>query len=182
MSTIALIGFGEAGQAFAAGWKTVASAWDSLRVSTFDVKSRDDLLRPSLLDACNRFGVRNAESPWEALRGSDVVFSLVTADRALEVAISVASAIEPGSLYLDCNSCAPSNKEAAAKIIEEAGGRYVDVAVMAPVHPARHRTPLLIAGSHAGKALGILEDLGMNAQIAGDRIGQASSIKMLRSV
>lgn len=182
MSTIALIGFGEAAQAFAAGWKTVENSPIETRVSTFDIKIDNADQRSGLLDACARLDILCGETPCEATAGTSAIFSLVTADRALEAAIMAAPHLDAGVLYLDCNSCSPSTKVAAAKVVEAAGARYVDVAVMAPVHPARHRTPLLLAGGSAAAAEILLTGLGMNARIAGDRVGQASSIKMLRSV
>lgn len=182
MSTIAIIGFGEAAQAFVVGWKTVEDSPITAPIATFDIKVESSAHRQSLLDACTRLDVISGESPREATNGRSVIFSLVTADRALEAAEMVAAHLDKGSLYLDCNSCSPSTKVAAAKIVEEAGARYIDVAVMAPVYPARHRTPLLLAGSEAAEAEALLASLGMNARVAGDKIGQASSIKMLRSV
>ncbi|MFT4182693.1 MAG: DUF1932 domain-containing protein [Rhizobium sp.] len=182
MSTIALIGFGEAAQAFAAGWKTVENSPIETRVSTFDIKIDNADQRSGLLDSCARLDILCGETPREATAGRSAIFSLVTADRALQAAIMAAPHLDASALYLDCNSCSPSTKVAAAKIVEAAGARYVDVAVMAPVHPARHRTPLLLAGGSAAAAGILLTGLGMNARIAGDRVGQASSIKMLRSV
>lgn len=182
MSTIAFIGFGEAAQAFVSGWKTVENNPVEAPPTTFDIKVQDAQSRPALLDACTRLDVACTESPRDAVAGRPWIFSLVTADRALQAAEMIAPHIDRGAFYLDCNSCAPSTKVAAAKAIEQVGAHYVDVAVMAPVHPARHRTPLLLAGSETAQAETFLTHMGMNARIVGDHVGQASSIKMLRSV
>ncbi len=53
---------------------------------------------------------------------------------------------------------------------------------MAPVHPRLHETPLLISGETAEAAAGLLARLGMHAQSVGERVGEASAIKMIRSV
>jgi 3-hydroxyisobutyrate dehydrogenase-like beta-hydroxyacid dehydrogenase len=60
--------------------------------------------------------------------------------------------------------------------------RYVDVAVMAPVHPAKHKTPLLLAGEYAEAVEPILRGLDMRTSIAGPTVGAAAAIKMVRSV
>ena len=73
---------------------------------------------------------------------------------------AAATLIAPGALYCDFNSVAPGTKQAAARAIEAAGGRYVDVAVMAPVHPARLAVPLLVSGPHADAALAALCAIG----------------------
>ncbi|MGR9355892.1 DUF1932 domain-containing protein [Rhizobium leguminosarum] len=183
MQQIGFLGFGEAAQAFLSGWRSDEVSIKNLgKIATFDVKVDDDAHRAALQDTCRKLDVECAARPEEAFRNKAVVFSLVTADRALEAATSVASSLGSGVLYLDCNSCSPKTKAAAATVVEAAGGLYVDVAVMAPVYPARHRTALLLSGAAADAALRILGTLHMNATVAGDAVGQASSIKMLRSV
>jgi 3-hydroxyisobutyrate dehydrogenase-like beta-hydroxyacid dehydrogenase len=56
------------------------------------------------------------------------------------------------------------------------------MAIMAPVRPGRHLTPVLLAGPHAAQAAEALEALGMRPEIVGSRVGQASAVKMVRSV
>lgn len=175
---IAFIGFGEAAEAFAKGWgQDVAGgqlAWDA--------KCSDPEARYLPQRRADATGVVLAGDRAAALEGAKAVFCLVTADRAVEAAEEAAAHLTPGTLWLDGNSCSPGAKRRSAQIIEAAGGRYVDVAIMAPVYPKMHRTPLLIAGPHAGAALEVLEALGMEAQISGESVGEASAIKMIRSV
>lgn len=175
---VALVGFGEAGQAFAAGWGRPKGC----EPVAYDLKFGDPDTAGAMRQRCTAAGVRAAEDRATALSGAGLVFSVVTADQALEAARACASFIAPGAFWLDCNSCAPQTKQRAAALIEAAGGRYVDVAVMAPVHPKRHEVPLLLAGPHAAEAASLIARLGMRPSVSGDRIGDASSIKMLRSV
>ena len=164
--TIASIGFGEAGQAFARPG-----------IRAYDRKGA------AIGDAYGATGVIGCHTPAEALADADAVFSLVTADQALPAARAYAALLAPGALWLDMNSVAPDTKRAAAQAVATAGGRYVDVAVMAPVLPARLAAPLLLAGRHAAEAEAVLRDHGFtNVAIAGPAIGAASSIKMIRSV
>ncbi len=152
-----LIGNGEAGQAF-----DVDESWNAFDILAERTKS------PSLS---------------AALVGAEIILSVVTADQALLTAACAADHLEPGSLYCDMNSIAPNTKIAAAQIIEAAGGRYVDVAVMSPVNPARRKTPLLVSGPHAEAGAAALAALGFtNVRVVGDKLGRASTIKMLRSV
>ena len=108
---------------------------------------------------------------------------LVTADQAVVAARDYAPMLRPGALWLDMNSVAPASKAEAATTIEAAGARYADVAVMAPVLPQRRNVPLLVSGPHAADAAETLRALGFaHVSIAGDAVGQASAIKMIRSV
>jgi 3-hydroxyisobutyrate dehydrogenase-like beta-hydroxyacid dehydrogenase len=111
-----------------------------------------------------------------------VLLSLVTADQALAAAQSVLEGLAPDALYCDFNSVAPQTKQAAARLVERSGGRYVDVAVMAPVRPAGLDVPLLVSGPHASQALDALRALGFSPRCAGAAVGDASTVKMLRSV
>ncbi len=174
---LAFVGFGEAATAFLAGWGDNRPA----HVAAYDFKTDAPDQRADMLARYGQHRVAGAGTIGEALEGAEAVFSVVTADRALEAAEAAAS-LPSGVLWLDCNSCAPDTKRRAAEVVEKAGGRYVDVAVMAPVHPKRHHAPLLIAGPHAEAAREVLLALDMRPEIAGEAVGDASAIKMIRSV
>lgn len=166
---VALIGFGEAGETFARseGWRGVARAWDILPE------------RRAAMSAC---GVQTGDDAAAALAGRAFVLSLVTADAALGAARAYATLLPEGALWCDMNSVAPGTKREAAAVIEAAGGRYVDVAVMAPVDKGM-AVPLLVSGPHARAAEPLLAALGFaNVRVVGDEVGRASAIKMIRSV
>ncbi len=124
-----------------------------------------------------------AASAGEALAQASIALSLVTADQALAAARDYAPFLKAGALWCDMNSVAPETKRAAAKEIAAAGGSYVDVAVLAPVHPAGLAVTLLLSGPHANQAAAALSDLGFtNIRCVGAEVGRASTIKMVRSV
>jgi 3-hydroxyisobutyrate dehydrogenase-like beta-hydroxyacid dehydrogenase len=175
---IAFVGFGEAAMAFRTGWG--ANAPEGLRA--FDIKTLATTSAPAMKDRYAAHGVAGAESLAEALDGATVAFSLVTADQALVAARQAAEVLSKGIVWLDCNSCSPDTKRAAAEAIEGVGGAYVDLAVMAPVHPKKHHVPLLVSGPQAERAEAILKALDMRPTVVGGGIGWASAVKMLRSV
>ncbi len=127
-------------------------------------------------------GVRGHAEPGPALQGARLVFCLVTADQAFRATQAAAPHLEPGAFWFDGNSCSPETKRSSAQLIAAAGGRYVDVAIMAAVHPKLNHTPLLLAGEWAVDAAAALRALDMRPEVAGDRVGDASSVKMIRSV
>ncbi|SEK02647.1 3-hydroxyisobutyrate dehydrogenase [Sphingobium sp. AP50] len=174
---IGLIGFGEAGSTFAMAGDWTASA------HVFDAKTDDAAARDAMLARYGEAGVSAADTLVDALDGISLILSLVTADQALAVAQAAAGLIVPGTLYCDLNSVAPQTKQAAAQAIGAAGGHYVDVAVMAPVDPARLNVPLLLSGEKAGEVEARLQALGFaKTRVVGEAVGRASSIKMIRSV
>lgn len=169
----ATIGFGEAGAALAGG---------GLGVRGYDRKL-DGSGRQAKCAEFEREGVTACMTAAQTLAGAEAILSLVTADQAVSAAKQCAHSLERDALWFDMNSVAPETKRAAAATIEAAGGRYVDVAVMAQVLPKRRGVPLLLSGSHAVAGADALRVLGFSdVTIVAGAVGTASSIKMIRSV
>jgi 3-hydroxyisobutyrate dehydrogenase-like beta-hydroxyacid dehydrogenase len=106
-----------------------------------------------------------AASAADAVRSADIVVSAVTAASSVEAAGSVKAHVAGQPFFLDINSVSPGRKQEAAKLIG-ASARYVDVAVIAPIHPLRHQTPMLLAGPDAESLLTPLGALGMQLSSA----------------
>jgi 3-hydroxyisobutyrate dehydrogenase-like beta-hydroxyacid dehydrogenase len=173
---ISFIGFGEAGQTVASGLRESGieqiAAWDILFPKAEGAK---------LKSAGEKAGVRLAASPADAVANTDIVISAVTAASSLDAAKSVEPHLSGNPYYLDINSVSPGRKQETARLLD-GKARYVDVAVIAPIHPKRHQTPLLIAGPHAEAISPLLTELEMKLKIIPGDTGQAAAIKMIRSV
>ena len=173
---ISFIGFGEAAQAIASGLRGAGieriAAWDILFPEPAGA---------GLKAAGETMGVRMASSAGDAVRETDMVISAVTAASSVDAARSVAPHLSGRPYYLDINSVSPGRKQETANLLGD-GARYVDVAVVAAIHPARHRTPLLISGPHAEEISPLLRELEMQLTVVGPEIGSAAAIKMIRSV
>lgn len=170
---LCFIGFGEAAQAFAGGFREAGIA----EISAFDIAP--DPAR--VADPAQRLGVRLAPDLPSALSGADFVFCAVTAASSLDAARSAAAHLTPGQIFIDVNSVSPGRKREAAAALGP-GGRYVDLAIMAPVHPRGHATPCLVAGNEAAAFIEMFSPFGMALKQAGSEIGSATIIKMVRSV
>src|SRR5581483_64240 len=164
---VSFIGFGEAGQAIASGLREAGieriAAWDIL----FPVADGG-----RLLEAGERIGVRLASSAADAVREADIVISAVTAASSFEAAQSVLPHLTGQPFYLDINSVSPGRKQDTAKLLGTRA-RYVDVAVMTPMH---------IAGPHVEAIDPVLQSVDMRITVAGPEIGAAAAIKMIRGV
>jgi len=174
---LCFIGFGEAGQAIASGLREAGvehvAAWDILFPKNEGAK---------LKQAGEAMGARLATSAADAVSNSDIIVAAVTASSSLEAAQSVAPHIKGNPYYLDINSVSPGRKHETARLLDGTA-RYVDVAILAPIYPKRHQTPLLLAGEHARSVLPVLVDeLEMRGVIASDEVGAAAALKMIRSV
>lgn len=172
---IALIGYGEVGRILAEDLRAQQHA-----VAAYDLKIGGE--GAALREHAASRGVALAASHAAAVRGARLVVSAVTASQAVPVAEACAGAIDAGAFFLDFNSASPGAKRRAAQIVDAAGGRYVEGAVMTSVPPYRIKVPLLLGGPHAVALKPLLDDLGFAAKVASEQLGVASATKMCRSV
>lgn len=174
---VALIGFGEVGGIFGQDF-----ASGGLSVAAYDILIHSETSRSAMLAKARAEKVRACDSLEEALRGSELVISSVTAASALEVARNAAPFLSRGQIYLDINSVSPETKREIAGALAATPATFVEAAVMAPVSPQRLKVPMLLGGTGAEAAAPRLADIGMNAKAVSDRIGVPSAIKMCRSI
>jgi len=176
---ISLIGYGEVGRILA---EDLAPHGHALRA--FDLKLADEAgaAAKAMRAHAAAHRVTLAASHADAVRDAELVISAVTASQAVPVAAACAPAIAAKAFFLDFNSASPGAKIAAAGLIADAGGLYVEGAVMTSVPPYRIKVPLLLGGPHAATLAPLLRALGFSPKVASERLGVASATKMCRSV
>lgn len=175
---ICLLGLGEVGRTLAEDLAEVSSvqltAFDRLFENPGSPASRNLISCPY---------VEGHQSPTEAVATADLVISAVTAEQDVVSAEAVAGALPAECWFLDLNSVSPETKQTVAALIESVGGRYVEAAVMSPIHPARSKSPILLGGPHATDFLDFGQALGFTGMSFCDlNLGKASATKMCRSV
>jgi 3-hydroxyisobutyrate dehydrogenase-like beta-hydroxyacid dehydrogenase len=173
---VGLVGYGEVGRILAEDLRK-----DGVRVSAYDTKL-DGPLAPPLQDHAAGIGVTLAASHADLAAEADFIVSAVTASQAVAVARACAGTVKKGAWFLDFNSASPGAKQRAAALIDGAGGRYVEGAVMTSVPPYRIKVPLLLGGEGARELAPLLVELGFNAKVASDQLGVSSAVKMCRSI
>ena len=175
---LCFIGFGEAGQAIAAGLREAGAA----RMAAWDIlfpEPKGERLRHAgeTIGVALRFLRRG-----RAARCRHDRHSAVTAAASVAAALSVKPHLAGQPYLLDINSVSPARKQETEKLLGDSA-RYVDVAVLAPIlsgaapdADASRRTACRGGRAHACRAL------AMRATIAGADVGAAAAIKMVRSV
>ena len=176
-SRIALIGFGEVGTLFAK--ELIASGRHS--VSTYDILF-ESAQGNELKDKARGLKAEPCPSASAASKDALVVISAVTATSARDVAEQAGGYLKPGQFFLDINSVSPETKRADEQAVARSGAAYVEAAVMAPVAPYGIKVPMLLGGKRAGELAALLNPSGMKMRAVSEQVGQASAIKMCRSV
>lgn len=174
---ICLLGFGEVGQILAADFQSAGNP----QLTAFDLLFQNP--ESACFRAAGKAGVRVAGNAGEAVADADLVVSAVTAAQAVAAARSVAGAMKSKAYFLDVNSVSPGVKIQAAELIDAAGARYVEAAIMSPISPRRIASSMLFGGKHAATFLPLAQQMGFSgAQMFSDQVGRASAAKMCRSV
>lgn len=163
---VAVLGLGEAGSIYAA----------DLARRGVDVTAADPAV-PAV-----PAGVTPAGDAGEAVRGADLVLSLVGGRAAGAVLEEALPAMGPAGIFADMNTAAPAEKRRLANRAEQHGIPFVDVAILAPVPRARIGTPLVLSGAGADRLLAVLTGWGIPAAAVGNEAGVAAGLKLLRSV
>ncbi len=176
LSRICLIGFGEVGQILAEDLAK-AGAGD---IAVYDILFDKPDSIPSTALATHK--VRAAPSAAEAAKDADLILCAVTAEADIAAAHAVVTGIARGAFYVDFNSASPGSKIEAGAIIEHAGGRYVEAAVMTPIGPKRIASSMLLGGRHAEEFCKLSKPLGFCGEMFSQELGRASATKMCRSV
>ncbi len=117
-----------------------------------------------------------------AVRGADLVLSLVGATSAAEVLDEALPAMGAAAIFVDMNTSGPDDKALLAARAAERGIPFVDVAILAPVPRARIDTPLLLSGPAVALLSPLLRELGIPATDVGPEAGAAARLKLLRSI
>jgi 3-hydroxyisobutyrate dehydrogenase-like beta-hydroxyacid dehydrogenase len=176
---LGVIGYGEVGKVFCAGLKTKpgiesVSAWDLKFADVAPASKEAEHARAVGIGVCTAMQALCLQADW--------LISAVTASNTLAVATEAAHHLRPGTLFLDLNSASPGTKQQAAKLIEAAGGHYVEAGVMTSVPPYGIKVPMLLGGAQAEALAQRLRGFDMDAKCVSTDIGIASAIKMCRSV
>jgi len=174
---IAFIGFGEAGQTIGRGLLAQGA-----QLCAYDILFDDPANQDRLRGVSQSLGVAVSENHVSAVKDASIVFLAVTASSSLQAALACLPGLKKEQLFLDINSVSPQRKIETAARVAASGAAYVDVAVMAPVAPYAHKVPCLIGGPGAAALLPRARALGMKMELVSGEVGQASAIKMFRSI
>jgi 3-hydroxyisobutyrate dehydrogenase-like beta-hydroxyacid dehydrogenase len=176
---IGLVGYGEVGRILAEDLHELGVA----KLAAYDLKlAAAGSGAPEMRAHGAKHGVKLADSHRTLANECDLIISAVTASQAVAVAQACAPAVKFGAWFLDLNSASPHAKQRAAGFIDDAGGVYVEGAVMTSLPPYRIGVPLLIGGTRANELRPKLTMLGFDAKVASRKLGVASATKMCRSV
>lgn len=130
-------------------------------------------------------GARVADTPAEAARGAEVVFTMVADDRAVEAVVwgdaGLLVGLERGAIHVSSSTISEALSERLAAAHAERGQGYVAAPVFGRPEAAKARQLWVVA---AGKTADVercrplLEVLGRGLSVMGERPSQANVVKL----
>jgi len=104
-----------------------------------------------------------------------ILISTVVPKSAVNVAREIGDSFR--GIYVDLNNVGPATIRKCLKYLPNS--RFVDAAIIGSIRSGID-TPIIASGKYAPE-FAKLNDFGMKIEVIGDEVGQASSIKLLRS-
>jgi len=126
-------------------------------------------------DLAQKIGVTLYKTNKELVEDSEIILSTVTPSQAIKVAEEVGKYIN--GIYVDMNNVSPKTVIEALSFIENS--RTADASIIGSVRKG-FSVHIIASGKYAAH-FAQLNKYGMNINIIGEEIGQASAMKMFRS-
>ncbi len=125
-------------------------------------------------------GIEEVTSYEALVKDADIVLSILVPAQAATAAQMVASALNKTGadlLFADCNAIAPQTTRRIGKVVEDAGGHFVDASIIGPP-PRRDGTTRFYASGAQAEKLARLNEFGLDIPVVSERVGDASAVKM----
>jgi len=169
---IGFVGFGEAGSTIADSFRSAGLT----QIFAFDIDPE------RVRGNAQQTGTPLLASNRELADSTQIIFSTVTCDRAREAAEQTAPFLTADHIYADLNSVSPVLKQEIEQVIAASGAGFVEAAVMSPIKPLGHRSPMLLGGAIAPAFASLMTPFGMDLEIVSSNVGTAAATKMFRSI
>jgi 3-hydroxyisobutyrate dehydrogenase-like beta-hydroxyacid dehydrogenase len=118
----------------------------------------------------------------EAIRESEYVLAIAPPQACRDVAVRASGYLQASQVYCDFASTSPSVKREVAAIVIASGAQFVEGAILGAVDASLACPAILLGGTGAEAAAGILNHYGLRTRLYSLDVGRASAFKMIRSV
>lgn len=174
---IGLLGFGEAAARFAKEF-SAAGLTGIVAYSRSGAKAQPGDLP---YERAKASGVTLVRTVGSLAKKSDIIIGLTPGKSALPALKKIRKYLRPDQLYVDASSNSATAMEKAAAIAGDAV-KFVDASIMGPVDLMGLKAPFVASGPHAAEFRDRMTPYGMVINVVGNNPGDASAMKLIRSV
>jgi len=174
---LGLLGFGEAATRLAKDFRQ-AGFNNILGYSRSGAKAQPGDLVWQRAEAA---GVTLTRTVGALARKTDIIISLTPGKSAVPALKKILKHLRPDHLYVDASSNSAKAMEQAAALVGDAA-KFVDASIMGPVDIMGLKVPFVASGKHAAEFRERMTPHGMVINVVGSKPGDASAMKLIRSV
>lgn len=178
MIKLGFIGFGEAAYNISIGLKsegvTGIIAYDAMA----DKPPMNELIKNRAIEA----DVTLLSKAVDVAKEAEIIIVSVPSSFTIDACSSVIEVLRPGQIYADVGASTPETKKQVWKLLKEKGVLFSDSAMLGSLPLSKHKVPIVASGNGAKAFFDALTPYGMKIEVVGENPGDASAIKLLRSV
>jgi 3-hydroxyisobutyrate dehydrogenase-like beta-hydroxyacid dehydrogenase len=126
-------------------------------------------------------GLEQVAHDLELVREADILLSILVPAQATALAERIASTLRAAAkdlVYVECNAIAPQTTRQIGEVLAAAGARFVDAGIIGPPPKTGARSTRFYASGSDAAGFAQLARFGLDVRVVGDRVGQASAVKM----
>lgn len=135
----------------------------------------------ALYEKARSIGVTLVKTSAALAKKTDIIIALTPGKAAVPALRKILKHLRKDHLYIDASSNSAKAMEQAAALAGDAV-RFVDASVMGPVDIQGIKVPFVASGPHAIEFRDRMTPLGMVINVVGKGAGDASAMKLIRSV
>lgn len=126
-------------------------------------------------------GITPVDSYNDMVKRADLILSIMVPSEARKAAGLVADALRETKqklVYADCNAIAPATVRDIGAVIDLAGSTFIDAGIIGGPPSEKSSTLFCVSGPSTSE-FEVLREYGLTVRVVGDKIGQASGLKMV---
>ena len=172
-----LVGYGEIGSTLGKGLREAGLQ----QVFSYDKYAFDGPYADLIQSRAKAAGVTLVKSNKELADAAELIFSVTPGSESLRSAEAFARVLDGRHTFLDFASATPKVKFGVAERLAKTGATLGDGSIMGTSQNG-YAMHMMSSGPAGQRAIDLLVPWGMSIEYAGEKLGTASGIKILRSV
>lgn len=175
---IGFIGFGEAAFNLACGFSSEGLS----DIIAYDSMESDFTLGKLIQSRALEANVTLISDVMQLVQSVDIIVAAVPSSFTLDVCSKVKKHLHSNQIYADVSASTSTAKMKIWDNIKDTGVLFVDAAMMGSLPKDKHKVPIMASGNGAERFKELMTPYNMKITTAGDRAGDASAIKLIRSI
>lgn len=175
---IGFIGFGEAAFNLASGLESEGLS----DILAYDSMESDCTLGKLIQQRAQEANVTLISDVEQLVLSVDTIIAAVPSSFTLDVCNKIKNHLRSNQIYADVSASTPNTKMKIWENVRERGVLFVDAAMMGSLPKDKHKVPIMASGNGAKRFKELMTPYNMNITIVGEKAGDASAIKLIRSI